>query len=206
MSSSGQVLRELSERGLLLIQDKNLPSVVGIVTGESLRGSWWAHPQGKLIFSVLSEVVEHPDVLVTKLLSGKATLVHRALWPALLSVVSSAQAWQLGGLSAPARHLLKRVSDGGIVRASGPVAKELAARLLVNTSQEHSASGKHVNALESWQAWASRVGCRSESSSKIALQVIEEAARALGAPLSALPWQSRGGKRLPAPRPTRGKA
>jgi len=190
MRSPKQVLRHLAKRGLLLVQDKTLPSVVGIVTGESIRGSWWAHPEGKQIFSVLNALVEHPDVLVTKLVAGKDTLVHRRLWPALVPVVTPQRPWQLRGLSAPARRLLGRVSREGAVQVSGAPAKELASRLLVCTSQEHTASGKHVLRLESWDAWELRVACRSRLEASAARQTLEEATIAFGAPLSALPWPS----------------
>jgi hypothetical protein len=188
MRSPTQVLRHLEKRGLLLVQDKTLPSVVGVVTGESLRGSWWAHPMGKQIFSVLNALVEHPDVLITKLVAGKDTLVHRRLWPALVSIVSPAQAWQLRALSAPARRLLERVSRERAVDVSGAPAKELASRLLVCTSLQHTASGKHVLRLESWDAWALRIACRSRLPAAAARHMLEEATIALGAPLSALPW------------------
>jgi hypothetical protein len=78
---SERVLDALVRHGLLLKQDKAVPSVVGIITRESLRTSWWSHPQAHLIFSVLSELADHPDVLNTKLLYRKDTLIHRALWP-----------------------------------------------------------------------------------------------------------------------------
>lgn len=188
MRSPKQILRHLAKRGLLLVQDKTLPSVVGIITGESLRGSWWAHPKGKQIFSLLNALVDHPDVLVAKLVAGKDTLVHRHLWPALVSVVTPAQPWQLRGLSAPARRLLGRVSREGAVHVSGAPAKELASRLLVCTSQEHTTSGKHALRLESWDAWALRVACGSRLPAPAARDVLEEATIALGAPLSALPW------------------
>jgi hypothetical protein len=191
MASSKQVLRELSRRGLLLVQDKTLPSVVGIMTGESLRGSWWAHPKGKQIFSVLSELIEGPDVIVTKLLAGKATLVHRGLWAALVAVVASREAWQLRALSAPARRLLETVSREGSLQSSGAAAKELSTRLLVKAGQEHTVSGKHVLVLEDWHVWAARVACQPESSVAAARQAVERSALALGAPLSALPWNGR---------------
>ena len=41
MSPIETALHALTERGLLLKQGKVLPSVVGMVTGESLPGSWW---------------------------------------------------------------------------------------------------------------------------------------------------------------------
>ena len=81
-----RILEALAARGLLLKQDKALPSVVGILTGESLTTSWWSHPKGRLIFAVLSELADHKDVLFTKLLLRKDTLVHRSLWPAVVAV------------------------------------------------------------------------------------------------------------------------
>ena len=107
MRPAGRVLAALGDQGLLLKQDKLVPSVVGILTGESLRTSWWSHPKARLIFSVLSELADHPDVLFTKLLWQKDTLVHRSLWPALLAVGrrarSVAAAEALGGRQAAAR-------------------------------------------------------------------------------------------------------
>jgi hypothetical protein len=65
------ILDVLSSSGLLLKQDKLLPNVITLVTGESLRTSWWSHPKGRLIFAVLGELADHPDVLFVKLLLGK---------------------------------------------------------------------------------------------------------------------------------------
>ena len=107
------VLDALSKSGLLLKQDKVVPSVVTLVTGETLRSSWWSHPKGRLIFAVLAELAEHPDVLFVKLLSEKDTLVHRRLWPALLAVVTAGEAWQRRGLSAAGRKLLASVNGAG---------------------------------------------------------------------------------------------
>src|SRR5712691_13099353 len=99
MRPVGRVLAALGDKGLLLMQDKTFPSVVGILTGESLRTSWWSHPKAQLIFSVLTELTDHPDVLFTKLLCHKDTLVHRSLWPAVLAVGSARERWQVQGLS-----------------------------------------------------------------------------------------------------------
>lgn len=116
MQPVSRVLAALVEKGLLLKQDKTLPSVVGILTGESLRTSWWSHPKARLIFSVLSELADHPDVLFTKLLHRKDTLVHRSLWPAVLAVGRGRERWQLQGLSSEAGRLLARrlVAAGGL--------------------------------------------------------------------------------------------
>jgi len=188
-----RVLTALAGRGLLLKQDKTLPNVVGILTGESLRTSWWSHPKAHLIFAVLSELADHPDVLFTKLLLRKDTLVHRTLWPALLAVGSARDRWQLQGLSAEANRLLERLDRGdGPVRAVGAPVKELETRLLVTTQEIHTASGHHEMALESWHAWSRRVECGAIQPVPRARKVLEEAAVTLGAPLKALPWPCRG--------------
>ncbi len=51
MTPAEHVLAELTSRGLLLKQDKAIPSVVGILAGESLSTSWRSHPKGRLIFA-----------------------------------------------------------------------------------------------------------------------------------------------------------
>ena len=193
MRPVSRVLTALAGNGLLLKQDKALPNVVGILTGESLRTSWWSHPKAHLIFAVLSELADHPDVLFTKLLHHKDTLVHRSLWPAVLAVGTARDQWQLQGLSGEAKRLLERLGrGGGPVRAVGAPVKELETRLLVTTQEIHTASGRHEMALDSWHAWSRRVGCSASQSVPRARKALEEAAATLGAPLKALPWPARG--------------
>jgi hypothetical protein len=189
MEALDRVLASLAENGLLLKQDKELSSVVGLVTGESLRTSWWSHPKGRLIFVVLSELADHPDVLSTKLLRKKDTLVHRRLWPALLAVGRARAGWQTEGLSREAGRLLDRVESGEAVHATGAPVKELEKRLLVTTRQVHTASGRHEIALESWKEWSRRTGCRPLESVPRAKKLLEDAAVRLGAPVEALPWR-----------------
>ena len=192
MRPAERVLAALAANGLLLTQDKALPNVVGILTGESLRTSWWSHPKSHLIFSVLSELADHPNVLFTKLLYRKDTLVHRTLWPAVLAVGSARDKWQEQGLSVDARRLLERLGRGvRSVRAVGAPVKELERRLLVTTQEIHTESGRHEMALESWKAWSRRVGCTAIKSVPRAREALEEAAVRLGAPLTSLPWPTR---------------
>lgn len=180
------VLQTLSDHGLLLVQDKQLPSVVTMVTGESVRGSWWSHPRGRLVFAVLDELADHPDVLFTKLLQQKVTLVHRRLWPALLTVATSGESWQLAGLSAAARELLDSVNGSQEpVRGRGAAVKELEGRLLVHAEQVHTESGRHEVVLESWSRWARRANVKRLRSTAAARRQIEEAAGAI----AALPWK-----------------
>jgi hypothetical protein len=186
------VFAALTRHGLLLKQDKVLPNVVGILTGESLRTSWWVHPKSHLIFSVLSELGDHPMVLFTKILYHKDTLVHASLWPALLAVACARDSWQLHGLSAGAVDLLRRIDcDESPVRAAGSAAKELEMRLLCAAREVHTVSGRHEMVLESWRTWSTRVHCRAFASSAGARKLLEEAVENLGASLRALPWRKR---------------
>ena len=192
LDSTKQVLEILSEKGLLLLQDKQLPNVVSIVTGQTLRSSWWSHAKGQLIFNVLSELSEHGDVLFLKLLAGKVTLIHRQLWPALLTIVAKVAPWQLHGLSDSAREILASVSASQkpVIHAGGAV-KELERRLLVHSQERHTESGRHVVAVQSWSVWAKHEKLKPLRSLSAAKQSIEDAVERMGAELSALPWHSK---------------
>ncbi len=151
------VFRELERHGLLLETDPKLPSLVALVAGGPVRGSWWGHPLGHTIFVTGEALFAHRDVLLAKLVSGKATWIHRRLWPAVLSAALSREPWQLGGLSREAEKLLETVEREGQARASGEVARELERRLLARGEQAHTSSGRHAKVLESWNRWAERL-------------------------------------------------
>jgi hypothetical protein len=189
---SNAVLQALSTKGLLLLQDKQLPNVVTLVTGDTPRGSWWSHPKGRLVFGVLTELEEHPDVLFTKLLGKKVTLVHRTLWPPLLTVMSAGEPWQLRGLSEAARRLLASVNEQQRpVPASGAAVKELETRLLVHTQEVHTETGRHELMVQPWAVWARHAKVKPLRSMSAARERIEKAAEAIGADLTLLPWRSR---------------
>ncbi|HET6164654.1 MAG TPA: hypothetical protein VFG37_13365 [Planctomycetota bacterium] len=193
MEATERVLARLTDAGLLLQQDAVVPSVVGLVTGESLKTSWWGHPKGRLVFGVLSELADHRDVLFTKLLAGKSTLVHRRLWPSLLGVATAREAWQTRRLSPAARRVLRRIDGGAApLGVPGPVARELEARLLAVAREVHTESGRHALELEAWNAWSRRARCRRAPSLAAARRALEQAVLELGAPLDALPWQAGG--------------
>jgi hypothetical protein len=183
------VLDVLSTSGLLYKQDRLLPNVVTLVTGEKLRTSWWSHPNGRLIFAVLSELDDHSDVLFVKLLSRKDTLVHRHLWPALLAVAKAEEPWQSRHLSSAARKLMATLKESkSAIRASGPTVKEIELRLLAHAEQVHTESGRHEIMLEPWSVWQRRMRVRPMRSATLGRKQIEAAAASIGAPLSALPW------------------
>jgi hypothetical protein len=85
-----QALRLLKREGAMLEAARGpLPTLTEAIAGERIRGSWWGHPKGKLIFSILSELHESAEVAVCKLVEGKTTLIHRRLWPALVAVAGT---------------------------------------------------------------------------------------------------------------------
>lgn len=74
----------LVEHGMLLESARGpIPNVAEMVAGEPIRGSWWSHPSSHAIFDVLNVLAGSPDVVRTRLVNGKVTLIHRRLWPAL---------------------------------------------------------------------------------------------------------------------------
>ena len=166
----------LKKYGLLLLQDKKLPSAVGIITGESVSGSWWSHPKANAIF----REVEKLDAVAAKLISGKVTFVHERLLPSLYAVGRARENWQMEGLPPAAKKLLARIDRDGAVRASGPAAKELQLRLLVNAREEHTESGRHETMLEPWPS--------SKLTAEKGRHQLQEAALTIGAELHDLPW------------------
>jgi hypothetical protein len=167
----------LAKHGLLLLQDKKLPSAVGLITGEVVSGSWWSHPRAQEIFRKLEEL---DDVMAAKLIAGKVTFIHRRLRPAMAAVGAARERWQMRGLSPAARRLLARVDRDGSVRASGPATKELQLRLLVKAREEHTESGRHETVLEPWPT--------SKLTAEEGRRQLEAAARTIGAPAASLPW------------------
>lgn len=183
------VVAALRAHGLLLVQDKLLPNVVTLVTGDRPKGSWWSHPQGRQVFAALAVLEDHPDVLFIKLLDGKVTLVHRRLWSSLLTVIAAEAPWQNTGLSPAARRLLGRVKAADApAPCSGKAIKELEQRLLVHTAQRHTDQGKHVLVAQSWESWARGARVRPGRSAPRAMHRLEQAAAGIGAAAGALPW------------------
>src|SRR5262245_54356158 len=77
----------LTQHGMLLESARGpLPNVAELVAGEPIRGSWWGHPRSHAIFEAINRLAESPDVVRTRLVNGRVTLVHRMLWPALARV------------------------------------------------------------------------------------------------------------------------
>ena len=80
-----KVEQEILRHGILLEADAQLPSVVALVAGEPIRGSWWGHPRGHDIFHACQHLREHDEIVTAKLVSKKVTYVHRNLWAMLVA-------------------------------------------------------------------------------------------------------------------------
>jgi hypothetical protein len=84
-----QAIRFVHKHGIVLQAARGpVPSLAAEIAGQSIRGSWWAHPKSQEIYRTTQAVCRHADVLVCKLVDGKITYVHRRLWPALVKLAS----------------------------------------------------------------------------------------------------------------------
>jgi hypothetical protein len=148
------LLDRLREFDLLLDTDSKFPSITGLVVGDAVRGSWWAHPRSHEVFHLSCQLRDHPDVLMAKLVSGKVTLIHRPLWPAMVSIGTAREPWQLRTLSKEAKALLKKVDSEDSVSASGDPVREIEKHLLVHSESVHTERGSHAKQVQTWQSWA----------------------------------------------------
>jgi hypothetical protein len=149
-----ELLGRLREFDLLLDTDPKFPNVTGLLAGETVRGSWWAHPKAHEMYRVASELRGHPDILAIKLVSGKITFIHRPLWMAVFAIGTAREPWQMRGLSRDASALLRKTDQEASLTASGDAVRELEARLLVHAQSVHTERGFHRKEVQSWKAWA----------------------------------------------------
>src|SRR4029453_7455381 len=104
-----QVQDALDRTGLLFMHDARKPSLTALVGGKPMQGWGGRPPAGSRIFQVASALEDGGEVLFVPLLSAKVTLVHRRLWPALVSVGESHAPWRVVPLPPRARALLAEV-------------------------------------------------------------------------------------------------
>src|SRR5271155_3264920 len=211
-----RVRRDVRRSGLLPFTDLKATSLVSIVAGAPISGSWWGHPAGQLIYQVGEALDSDPDLEVVKLWRGKLTLIHRRLWPALLRIGRSRSEWQLSGIENGSLLLLHHVNRTGSIRsgrfpppllletaAIRGIVRDLERRLLVFTRSVHTSTGAHALEAESWNAWNARVGGAPYSGSVLAAELaFENAARRLTPavdPRKLFPWgRTRGQVLLPS--------
>ena len=164
--TAARVRKVLQKHGFLMLSDATLPSVSGLVAGEPIKGSWWGHPAGHAIYNISNALLNHPDVLVTRLIGGKVTMLDRRLWAAFFAVATEGAAWQTTKLSAGATKLLAAVKRNGEIRsdaipsalgldakAFAAAARDLERRLLLTSEDVHTERGSHAKILRSWKVW-----------------------------------------------------
>lgn len=159
-----RIYKEFEKFGLLLLSDSELPSLVGLIAGP-VKGSWWGHPKGNLIYNLSQQFEDDSEILTVKLVNKKVTYVHRKHWEALFSIVLDPSPWQQRDLEADHKRLLSLVRRAGSVRGDEVAGKNSSAeirkqisfleeRLLIYSQGLHTESGKHIRLLKSWETLA----------------------------------------------------
>jgi hypothetical protein len=82
-----ETLAWVEEQGVVLQSARGpVPNVAQFIVGEPIRGSWWSHPAAHDIYDILNVLDDSSDIVTTRLVNGKVTLVHVRVWPALVRV------------------------------------------------------------------------------------------------------------------------
>ena len=197
-----RVKKDLRRFGVLPVTDPTVPSLVSIVAGTPVSGSWWGHPAGQLIYQVGEALDTDSDVLVVRLWRGKLTLIHKRLWPALVRIGRARTRWQMDGLGGVARQLLVRIDREHTVRSDRlppdfptesqgfrPALRALEQRLLILTRSVHTSTGAHALEAESWTSWSAHARApRFPGSVESAQLVIEGAATRLSPGIEPSRW------------------
>jgi hypothetical protein len=75
----------IRDQGVVLQSARGpVPNVAQFIAGEAIRGSWWGHPAGNDIYAILSELDESPDIVSTRLINQRVTLLHSRVWPSVV--------------------------------------------------------------------------------------------------------------------------
>jgi len=152
-----EALRWIRRHGIAtMTPTPRFQSLVAEVAGGPVRGSWWGHPKGKVMFRLAESLHDSPESTSAKLVDGKVTFLHRALWPALARVVTDVDWRKSAGyrLSPEAGRLLRVVEKRGTLRLDGAglkCRKELESTLFVYSGSVHTEKGSHATVLTSWR-------------------------------------------------------
>ena len=78
-------LEWIRQHGVVLQSARGpVPNVAQFIAGEPIRGSWWGHPAGKEIYAILNILDDSPDIVSTRLINRKVTLLHRRVWASVV--------------------------------------------------------------------------------------------------------------------------
>ena len=167
IATSEEALAALRRHGLLALGCAgSAPSLAEEVAGEPVHGSWQEHPEGDRIHQIAEALQSSPEVLMVKLVAGRATFLHRALWPALARLARDPGRVRTvaAGLSPLATRLRDEVERAEELRLdelarqpSWPperdlarAAKELEAAFLLHTTAAPARGNRSTLILRSW--------------------------------------------------------
>jgi len=113
--SPTEAIQYIEKQGIILESAHgSVPNLAEIVSGERIRGSWWAHPKAQEIFQLTRAVRDSDDMLVCRLMHGNITFVHRRLWSALVPHTKQFDAERLGRIrevhTSQGKHKLQIIS------------------------------------------------------------------------------------------------
>jgi hypothetical protein len=84
---ANETLAWIAGQGVVLQSAKGpVPNVAQFIAGEPIRGSWWGHAAGREIYAILNIVDDSPDIVSTRLINGRVTLLHARIWPSVVRV------------------------------------------------------------------------------------------------------------------------
>ena len=180
-------------RVLPLSPSPPLTSLVEEVCGGPIKGSWWGHPKGGLIYTLATALEESGEVLAAKVVDGKIAFVHRALFAPLLRYATDdgRLALAMKALGPEEKRLLALVRSQGELELDAAALRNLKldrkraskARtglekaLLVVSTELHTDTGNHATVLRTFERWASTEV--KKEASRLSLQDAEIALAAL---------------------------
>lgn len=154
--TASQALAFVRRHGIVTMTAGARPSLVEAIVGGPVKGSWWGHAKGGLIYQLAESLLESGEVISLKLVEGKVTFLHQSLWPALARVVTDPN-WRRSaayGLSPEVGRTFRTVEGRGKVRLDEmglPGRKELEKSLLVHSGSMHTEKGSHTTVLTAWK-------------------------------------------------------
>lgn len=157
-----KIFKLLEREKILLLQDKEFPSIVTGIIGKQVHGSWWGHPMANPIYNGLMWLEHNRPILIVKLISGKVTYLHESLFSDIYSIVSKPRDWQLKNLKEDELTLLEYIVKREKITSDDPqliklfkdykkAITTLEKRLLLYSSEEHTDSGKHIKEFGIWK-------------------------------------------------------
>jgi hypothetical protein len=114
LASASEALSFVQEHGIVLASARGpAPRLTEAIVGGPIKGSWWAHPQGKRIYAVIACLSESEQILFCRLINRKITLIHCRLWPSLVRLAMYFSAEQLAQIreahTASGRHITRTI-------------------------------------------------------------------------------------------------